>query len=86
MPLNHEDILAVLPDSKEEAKSIREIAQAMGLDISSYIACVRAERRLVRALRALIKWGWVDCDKKPNRNGHRFWYNAYWTTEIANKK
>jgi hypothetical protein len=31
------DVLAVLPDSKEEAKSIKEIAQAMGLDVSSYV-------------------------------------------------
>jgi hypothetical protein len=31
--LNHEEVLAVLPDSKEEAKSIKEIAQAMGLEI-----------------------------------------------------
>jgi hypothetical protein len=28
--MNHEEVLAVLPDSKEEAKSIKEIAQAMG--------------------------------------------------------
>jgi len=84
--MNHEDILAVLPRSREEAKSIREIAQEMGLDISSYIGCVRAERRLVRALRALIKWGWVYCDKKQKKEGHRFWYNTYWTTELVNKK
>jgi hypothetical protein len=39
--MNHEEVLAVLPDSKEEAKSIKEIAQAMGL------GCLRreAERR-----------------------------------------
>jgi len=57
--MNHDDVLAVLPYSKEEAKSIKEIAQAMGLEISSYIDWVRAERRLVRALGALIRWGWV---------------------------
>jgi sugar diacid utilization regulator len=34
--MNHEEVLAVLPDCKEEAKSIKEIAQAMGLDISSW--------------------------------------------------
>ena len=28
--LNHEEVLAVLTDSREEAKSIKEIAQAMG--------------------------------------------------------
>ena len=35
--MNHEEVLAVLPDRREEAVSIREIAQAMGLEISSYI-------------------------------------------------
>ena len=35
--MNHDDVLAVLSDSKEEAKSIKEIAQAMGLEISSYV-------------------------------------------------
>jgi len=35
--MNHDDVLAVLPDSKEEAKSIKEIAQAMGPEISSYV-------------------------------------------------
>ena len=38
--MNHEEVLAVLPDSKEEAKSIKEIAQAMGLEISSYVSVV----------------------------------------------
>jgi hypothetical protein len=55
--MNHVEVLAVLPDSKEEAVSIREIAQAMGLELSSYVDWVRAERRLVRALGALVKWG-----------------------------
>jgi len=31
LSLNHEAVLAVLHDSREEAKSIKEIAQAMGL-------------------------------------------------------
>jgi len=33
--MNHDDILAVLPDRREEAKSIKDIAQAMGLEITS---------------------------------------------------
>jgi hypothetical protein len=65
--MNHDDVLAVLPESREEAKSIKEIAQAMGLEISSYVDWVRAERRLVRALGALIKWGWVDCDERGRK-------------------
>jgi hypothetical protein len=55
----------------------------MGLDITSYVDWVRAERRLIRALRALIKWGWVAYDKQQNEEGHRFWYNIYWKTELA---
>ena len=69
--MNHEEVLAVLPDCKEEAKSINEIAQAMGLEISSYVDWVRAERRLVRALGALIKWGWVACDNRQKEEGHK---------------
>jgi chromosome partitioning protein len=34
--MNHEEVQAVLPDSKEEAKSIKEIAEAMGLEKSIY--------------------------------------------------
>jgi predicted Rossmann fold nucleotide-binding protein DprA/Smf involved in DNA uptake len=81
--MNHEEVLAVLPDSKDEAKSITEIAQAMGLEISSYVDWIRAERRLVRALGALTKWGWVACDNRQKEEGHKFWYNAYWKTELA---
>jgi transcription initiation factor IIE alpha subunit len=79
--MNHEEVLAVLPDNREEAVSIKEIAKAMGLEISSYVDWVRAERRLVRALGALKKWGWVAYDEK--KEGHKFWYNAYWKTELA---
>ena len=55
----------------------------MGLEISSYADWVRAERRLVRALGALIKWGWVACDERQKEEGHKFWYNAFWKTELA---
>jgi hypothetical protein len=81
--MNHEEVLAVLSDSKEGSKSIKEIAQAMGLEISTYVDWVRAERRLVRALGALIKWGWVACDERQKEEGHKFWYNTYWKTELA---
>lgn len=40
--MNHDAILEALSASEEEAKSLKEIAQAMGLDISSYIDWVRA--------------------------------------------
>lgn len=81
--MNHDEVLAVLPDSKDEAKSIKEIAQAMGLEISSYVDWVRAERRLARSLGALTKWGWVAYDNRQKEEGHKFWYNAYWKTELA---
>jgi hypothetical protein len=35
--LNQEKVLAVLPDSEEEAVYVREIAQAMGIEITSYM-------------------------------------------------
>ena len=76
-------VLAVLSDTEDEAKSTREIAQAMGLEISSYVGWTRAERRLIRALRALVKWGWVAYDKRQNEIGIKFWYNIYWKTELA---
>jgi hypothetical protein len=38
---------------------------------------------LVRALGALIKWGWVACDERQKVEGHKFWYNAYWKTDLA---
>ena len=81
--VNHEAVLAVLPDSKEEAISLKEIALAMGLEISSYTDWNRAERSLARSLRALAKWGWVAWDKRQREDGHRFWFKTYWKTEIA---
>lgn len=62
--MNHDAILEALPASEEEAKSLKEIALAMGLDISSYIDWVRAERRLSSSLRALIRWVWVACVRR----------------------
>ena len=82
--MNQEDILAVLPDSKENAKSLKEIAQAMGFEISCYIDWIRIERRLSSSLRALARWGWVALERRQREEGHRFWYNAYWKTELAN--
>ena len=46
--MNHDNVLAVLSDSKEEAKSIKEMAQAVGLEISSYLGWVRAGAVYVR--------------------------------------
>jgi hypothetical protein len=79
--MNHEAILAVLPDNKDDAKSLKDIAQAMGLDISAYIDWIRIERRLSSSLRALARWGYVAIDRRQREDGHKFWYNAYWKTE-----
>ncbi len=81
--MNPEAVLSVLSDNKEDAKSLKEIAIAMGLDVSSYTAMARTKRQLSRILRALIRWGWVDCDQRQNENGHKAWHNAYWKTELA---
>jgi hypothetical protein len=82
--VNQDAILAVLCDSKDNAKSLKEIALEMGLDISSYVDWVRVERRLSSSLRSLTRWGWVAWERRQREEGHRFWYNAYWKTELAN--
>jgi hypothetical protein len=46
--MSHEAVLAVLSNSKEEAKSIKEIARAMDLEITSHIDWIRVEQRLAR--------------------------------------
>ena len=79
--MNQDAIMAVLPDSKDEAKSLREIAQNMGIELNSYVEWIRAERRLSSSLRSLAKWGCVASDRRQREEGHKFWYNAYWKTE-----
>ena len=44
--MNHDIILSVLPSSKDDAKSLKEIAREMGLDITAYVDWIRVERRL----------------------------------------
>jgi predicted transcriptional regulator len=81
--MSHESVLAALPNSKDEAKSLKDIAQSIGLATSKHTDWIRAERSLARVLRILIKWGWVARDKRQSDDGHRFWYNVYWKTELA---
>jgi predicted transcriptional regulator len=81
--MNQEAILAVLPDSKDDAKSLKEIANEMGLDITSYINWIRVERRLSSSLRTLARWGFVALERRQREDGQRFWYNAYWKTDPA---
>jgi len=65
--MNHDTILAVLPDSKDDALSLKEIARALGLEMNSYVDWVRAERRLASSLRALARWGWVTSDRRQKK-------------------
>ena len=67
--MNQEKILAVLSHSEAEAKSLREIAQTMELETSSYASWIQAERGLSSTLRKLIKWGLVACAIRQNVNG-----------------
>jgi len=81
--MNQDTILAVLPDSKDDAKSLKDIANEMDLDITSYVDWIRVERRLSSSLRALTRWSWVALERRQREEGHKFWYNAYWKTELA---
>ncbi len=81
--MNPEAVLAVLPNSKEDALTMEDIALALGLDISSYTAMGRTKHQLSRTLRSLIKWGWVAFDIRQSENGHRAWHNVYGQTELA---
>ena len=81
--MNQEAILAVLPDSKDDAKSLKEIANEMGLNIKTYVDWIRVKRRLSSSLRALERWGYVDQERRQREEGQRFWYNAYWKTELV---
>jgi len=78
---NQEDILAVLPESRDDAKSLKEIAQDMELEMVSYADWIRVERRLSSSLRTLARWGFVALERRPREEGHKFWYNAYWKTK-----
>ena len=84
--MNQEAILAVLPDSKDDAKSLKEIANEMGLNIKTYVDWIRVKRRLSSSLRALERWGYVDQERRQREEGQRFWYNAYWKTEMAERR
>ena len=41
---------------------------------------------VVRALGALIRWGWVACDERQKEEGYKIWCNAYWKTELGEIK
>ncbi|MBN1234494.1 MAG: hypothetical protein JW999_00415 [Methanotrichaceae archaeon] len=35
------------------------------------------------SLRSLKRWGLVALERRQKEEGQRFWYNAYWKTELA---
>ncbi len=53
--MNYETLLAIFPDNKEDAESMKETAQAMGMDTSSHASWIREQRTLAGILRILIK-------------------------------
>jgi predicted transcriptional regulator len=75
--------LEFLPSSESEARSVIEIADVMGLDTSSYATWRKTEHGLSNALRKLIKGGFVARERRQSHNGHKFWYNVCWRTEIV---
>ncbi len=81
--MSHEVVLAALPNSEADAKSLKDIAMAIGLDIFSHTDWIRAERSLARVLRILVKWGWAACDRRQKVDGHKMWHNVYWKTDLA---
>jgi hypothetical protein len=75
--------MAVLPGRAEEARSMREIAQAIGLKTRNHTDWIGTERSLARVLRRLAGWGVVACDRRQNTDGNRFWYNVYWRVRVT---
>ena len=70
--MNRMAILAVLPSGKNGAKYLKEIANEMDLDITSYIDWIRVERRLSSSLRALARWGFVALERRQREESHKF--------------
>lgn len=73
--MNSDAVLAVLPDYKDQAMSMREITDALGLDSISYTDKRRTRQRLARALKVLVKWGQVSCELR--QQGIHL-HNIYW--------
>jgi len=62
--LNHDIILAVLSDSKNDAKSLKEIANEMGLDISRYVMLIGS---IIQFFKILDKMGLGGFGAKAER-------------------
>jgi transcription initiation factor IIE alpha subunit len=75
--------MAVLPGRAEKGRSMKEIAQAMGIEVCNRTDWIRTERSLARVLRRLSRWGIVACNRRQNTDGNRFWYNVYWKVRVT---
>ncbi len=75
--MNPNDVLSILPDHKDQAMSMREIAEALGLDTDLNTDRRRTRQRLARVLRVLVKWGQASCETRE-KDMHRC--NVYWKT------
>ncbi len=81
--MNSEDVLATLPNNKDEAMSLKEITPALCQYSTSSTAMDRKRRQVARALKSLIKWGWVVCDRRLGENSHEAFHNAYWKIDLS---
>jgi hypothetical protein len=59
--MNQDAILAALCDSRDDAKSLKEIALETGLDISSYV--MKPLRLSMRPSRLILKMQWPGTTK-----------------------
>lgn len=73
--MNPDDVLSILPNHKDQAMSMREIAGALKLDINSNTDRRRTRQRLARVLRVLVKWGQASCE---TRQKGKYRCNVYW--------
>jgi len=68
--MNHEEVLAAIPDGREETKSIEEIAQDVGLEISSYVAG-EGRATVFQALGTLINGVGSPCGERQKEECHK---------------
>ena len=53
------------------ARTLKEIALAMELEMATYADWIRVERRLSSSLRALARWGFVDLERRQREEGDK---------------
>ena len=55
--MSHEVVLAALPNTKEEARSLKDIAQSIGLEIATHADWIRAEKEAGEIIEIFDKMG-----------------------------